>query len=80
MNVHCIHDHNNPFVQYTMNDLLLIMRSLYLSHRRVANAQASLRVRAVSPEHSLLASTKHRYSGRLLATGAYTRLKSAFAQ
>ena len=63
-----------------MNDLLLIFEPvhafLYLSHRRVANALASLRFRAVSPEHSLLASTKHEYSGRLLATGAYTRLKS----
>ena len=31
------------------------MRLWYLSHRRTAEAQASLRFRAVSPEHSLFA-------------------------
>ena len=35
------------------------MRLWYLSHRRAAKAQASLRVRAVSPDPSLLAYMKY---------------------
>ena len=35
------------------------MRLWYLSHRRPAKAQASLRIRAVSPEPSLFAHTKY---------------------
>ena len=35
------------------------MRSWYLSHRRPAKAQASLRIRAVLPEHSLFAHMKY---------------------
>ena len=34
------------------------MRLWYLSHRRPAKAQASLRIRAVSPKHSLFAHIK----------------------
>ena len=36
-----------------------LMRLWYLSHRRPAKAQASLRIRAVSPEHSLFAHMKY---------------------
>ena len=39
------------------------MRLWYLSHRRLAKAQASLRIRAVSPEPSLFARMK--YGSRL---------------
>ena len=42
-------------------ELSQLMRLWYLSHRRPANAQASLRIRAVSPEPSLFA---HMKSGR----------------
>ena len=35
------------------------MRLWYLSHRRPAKAQASLHIRAVSPEPSLFAHMKH---------------------
>ena len=35
------------------------MRLWYLSHRRPANAQASLRIRTVSPEPSLFAHIKN---------------------
>ena len=35
------------------------MRSGYLSHRRPAKSQASLRIRAVSPEPSLSAHMKY---------------------
>ena len=35
------------------------MRLWYLSHRRPAKAQASLCIRAVSPEHSLFAHMKY---------------------
>ena len=37
-----------------------LMRLWYLSHRRTAKAQASLRIRAVSPEPSLSAHMKYR--------------------
>ena len=36
-----------------------LMRLWYLSHRRPAKAQASLRIRAVSPEPSLFAHIKY---------------------
>ena len=36
-----------------------LMRSWYLSHRRPAKAQASMRIRAVSPEPSLFAHMKY---------------------
>ena len=36
-----------------------LMRLCYLSHRRLANAQAGLRIRAVSPEPSLFAHMKY---------------------
>ena len=36
-----------------------LMRLWYLSHRRPAKAQASLRIRAVSPEPSLFAHMKY---------------------
>ena len=36
-----------------------LMRLCYLSHRRPAKAQASLRIRAVSPEPSLFAHMKY---------------------
>ena len=42
-----------------MNKLSQLMRLWYLSHRRPAKAQASLRIRAVSPEPSLFAHTKY---------------------
>ena len=44
--------HNN-------NQLSHLMRLWYLSHRRPAKAQASLRIRAVSPEPSLFADMKY---------------------
>ena len=40
------------------------VRFLYLSHRRVAMAQASLRICAVSPEPSLLAYTNYGCKGK----------------
>ena len=43
--VNCLH---------AVNNLSQLMRLWYLSHRRPAKAQASLRIRAVSPEPSLL--------------------------
>ena len=44
-------------IVYTTSQL--IMRLWYLSHRRPAKAQASLRIRAVSPEPSLFAHMKY---------------------
>ena len=41
------------------------MRLWYLSHWRPATAQASLRIRAVSPEPSLFAHMKYRNSRRV---------------
>ena len=41
-----------------------LMRLWYLSHRRPAKAQASLRIRAVSPEPSLFAHMKYVYVNR----------------
>ena len=41
------------------------MRLWYLSHRRPAKAQASLRIRAVSPEPSLFAHMKYRSRRRV---------------
>ena len=40
-------------------DLSQLMRLWYLSHRRPAKAQASLRIRAVSPEPLLFAHMKY---------------------
>ena len=41
--------------RYGILFLIKLMRFWYLSHRRPAKAQASLRIRAVSPEPSLFA-------------------------
>ena len=41
------------------------MRFWYLSHRRPAKAEASLRIRAVSPEPSLFANMKNGSIGRV---------------
>ena len=41
------------------------MRLRYLSHKRPAKAQASLRVRAISPEPSLFAHMKYGSRGRV---------------
>ena len=41
------------------------MRLWYLSHRRSAKAQASLRIRVVSPEQSLFALMKYGSSRRV---------------
>ena len=43
---------------YNKDNLSQLMRLWYLSHRRPAKAQASLRIRAVSPESSLFAHIK----------------------
>ena len=40
-----------------------LMRLWYLSHRRLAKAQASLRIRVVSPEPPLLAHTSNEPRG-----------------
>ena len=45
-------------VLYNNNNLSQLMRLWYLSHRRPAKAQASLRIRTVSPEPSLFAHLK----------------------
>ena len=45
-------------LRYTFKYLSQLMRLWYLSHRRPAKAQASLCIRAVSPEPSLFAHTK----------------------
>ena len=47
------------------------MRLWYLSHRRPAKAQASLRIRAVSPEPSLFAHMKY---------GGHARLKNELTE
>ena len=56
------------------------MRLWYFSHRRPAKAQASLRIRAVSPEPSLFAHIK--YGQRVLPHGmaAHAYLKNEFTE
>ena len=64
------------------------MRFLYLSHRRPATAQASLRIRGISPEPSLFAHMKYgrrqmvRPNIRHLAPldGSHARLKNKFTE
>ena len=53
----CLHPALNSGTEDKLSHL---MRLWYLSHRRPAKAQASLRIRAVSPEPSLFAHTKYR--------------------
>ena len=56
------------------------MRLWYLSHRRPAKAQASLRIRAVSPEPSLFAHMKYGSRRRLRPTIRYAPLKNEFME
>ena len=46
-------------VWHRFREMSKLKRLWYLSHRRPAKAQASLRIRAVSPEPSLFAHTKY---------------------
>ena len=50
---------------------------MYLSHRRPAKAQASLHIRAVSPEASLFAHMKYGSRRRM---AAHARLKNKFTE
>ena len=45
--------------EYKIHDMSQLMRLWYLSHRRPAKAQASLRIFAVSPETLLFAHMKY---------------------
>ena len=59
------------------------MRLWYLSHRRPANAQASLRIRAVSPEPSLFAHMNYGSRRRVrpkIRHLAAPHLKNAFTE
>ena len=51
-----VYNHN---IGRNLGDMSKLMRLLYLSHRRLAKAPASLRIRAVSPEPSLVAYMKY---------------------
>ena len=51
--------HFASFLRLNLEHMSQLMRLWYLSHRRPANAQASLRIRAVSPEPSLVAHMKY---------------------
>ena len=53
----------NTFPQLPLHDMDRVKRIWYLSHMRAAKVQASLRIRAVSPEPSLLAHTSSESRG-----------------
>ena len=68
--------------QLEMNDFHLsqLMRLWYLSHRRPTKAQASLRIRAVSPEPSLFAQIKYGSRRRVRPKNRHARLKNEFTE
>ena len=79
-----IWNYRNCYISQTdLRYLSQLMRFWYLSHRRPAKAQASLRIRAVSPEPSLFAHMKYESRWRIrpntdIPTG--WRLKNEFTE
>ena len=52
-------------IEFTEQEMSQLMRLWYLSHRRPAKAQGSLRIRAASPEPLLFANMKYGNRGRI---------------
>ena len=67
-----IHQIVSPVVRAATHWMSQLMRLWYLSHRRPAKAQASLRIRAVSPEPSLFAHMKYGSRWRVIQTSSPT--------
>ena len=60
LDIHNLHLHSLArAVAVCSHNMSHLMRLWYLSHRRPAKAQASLHIRAVSPEPSLFAYMKY---------------------